>query len=72
MGSLVMLERPSATRTLPVRLTEIRLDVRVAAAHRELAAGDDGVLLLAAAVQPSSVTYYVHWSAEPLLREIAA
>lgn len=65
------LREPSDRRQLPVRLDQIRLEARLAAAQAA-AEGGDGDLLLAVALQPSSLTYYVAESARPLLERLAA
>lgn len=55
-----MLTRPSECRPLPVRLTDIRPEVRLRAAQR-IAAKEPGwaTEVLAAALRPSRTTYYV-------------
>lgn len=67
------LSRPSESRPLPVRLTEIRPEVRYSAAQRiarEVPA--DGAACLFAALHPSDTTYWVELDAMPILRSVAA
>lgn len=66
-----MLERPSDQRTLPVRLCDIRPEVRMLATQEvPTQQRDDDVL--AAAWQPSDETYYVSPGAASMLAEILA
>lgn len=53
---------PSARRLRPVRLTDIPLEIRYAAAQREArhaASADERADLLAAALDPSDTVYWV-------------
>lgn len=63
------LRTPTTTRTLPVRLCDIPLNVRAHAAQQvaKTADPDTRADLLAAALAPSEETYYVHDSAAPML-----
>jgi hypothetical protein len=67
------LSRPSECRQLPVRLTEIRPEVRWSAARR-VAAAEPGwaTAVLLAALRPSDTTYYVSAGAWLDLSRMAA
>lgn len=66
-----MLDRPSAQRTLPVRLCDIRPSVLLLATQDVPTSQRDG-RVLAAAWEPSDTTYYVSPDAAELLSEISA
>jgi hypothetical protein len=56
------LTEPSARRLRPVRLTDVPLEQRIAAAHQALKGckdGDEAQALLAAALTPSDKVYFV-------------
>lgn len=53
------LREPSLRRTRPVCLRDIPLDERCKAARELARQGEDGTLMLAAALDPSNQTYYV-------------
>lgn len=67
------LTAPSEARPLPVRLTQIRPEVRYRAA-RMIAERDpvDGAACLWAALHPSETVYFVALEAWPILRSVAA
>jgi hypothetical protein len=69
----VSLTEPSTSRLLPVRLTQIRPDVRYRAAQ-QIAERDpaDGAQVLYAALNPSDTVYFVALEALPVLRMVAA
>jgi hypothetical protein len=64
---------PSFDRPLPVRLTQIRPEVRYRAAQQiaERSPGD-GPECLFAALHPSDTTYWIALDAWPILRSVAA
>lgn len=71
-------ERPASARPrlcVPVRLTEIREDVRLDAAvlaGRATTNSDERLELLLAAIAPSDETYWLAESAQPILERVAA
>lgn len=64
---------PSECRPLPVRLCDVRLEVRLHAA-RQVIAREPGSRdeMMGVAWQPSNLTYYVSESALPILLKVAA
>lgn len=64
----------SGRRQLPVRLTEVRFDVRCKAAREAGRVEDEEgrEQLLAAAVAPSATVYFLHASALTTLASVAA
>jgi hypothetical protein len=64
----VTLTAPSAERILPVRLTQIRPEVRYQAALEYPGEG----AVLHAALHPSSTTYWIKLEAAPILARVAA
>lgn len=67
------LATPSECRPLPVRLTQVKPEVRWSAA-RKIAAREPAwaVAVLAAALNPSNTTYYIAAEAWMDLAEVAA
>lgn len=67
------LTEPSLERLLPVRLTEIRTEVRLRAAQRVAEINPaDGAECLYVALNPSDQVYYVALEALPILQAVAA
>lgn len=63
----------TARRCLPVRLCDLRLEARTAAALRVAKAEPEFAAdVLGAALAPSSTTYWVDATAAPILRRLAA
>lgn len=64
--------RPTRRRTVPVRLDELPVDVRLDGARDaiRIESGDERIALLEAALFPSDTVYWLAESARPLLEQL--